>query len=517
MILYQALSSYQILECMVHRQVFYKDQKCILILGTYIRERMPKYWELETKGFFDEVYLFRFGGYRGSEDEIIRQVEEELKISLPYALEDFEKILAAGIHTYLQVYMAFRGIPFEMFEDGSGALSRPWILADIHRKSSPARYELVEKYRLYDHQNSMITKKYCDMKAQEQGFYDKKAEDFQVMEHFHSLTDQKKEDIRHIFTLPFQKGREDRVLLLTQQFANLGQLPYDGQICIYRHLFAYYLRDRKVIIKTHPDDILYYHRLFPEAEVIRETFPSELLPLVFEKMPDSVCTVSSTGVNQIRGEFKEHIIFGPSYETSYVYDGIYYAALRLADHLGIYHICASGVNEIQLHYLAELCPEFSGKFSVSREKAECPCLCFTGDLEEEDVRIKGEIGGKEREEGAEGILYLNEKKGYRMKSFEKMIPVSVREGERQHTIFFQSGKEEIKEMAAEFWEEIKLPYLEEEIAIEKLNDDQMKIRMLEGILEATQKRLLEYIRREKELKSKISVLEGKVKRDVGEP
>ncbi|WP_418451058.1 hypothetical protein, partial [Blautia sp.] len=154
MILYQALSSYQILECMVHRQVFYKDQKCILILGTYIRERMPKYWELETKGFFDEVYLFRFGGYRGSEDEIIRQVEEELKVSLPYALEDFEKILAAGIHTYLQVYMAFRGIPFEMFEDGSGALSRPWILADIHRKSSPARYELIEKYRLYDHQNS---------------------------------------------------------------------------------------------------------------------------------------------------------------------------------------------------------------------------------------------------------------------------------------------------------------------------------------------------------------------------
>ena len=44
------------------------------------------------------------------------------------------------------------------------------------------------------------------MKAQEQGFYDKKAEDFQVMEHFHSLADQKKEDIRHIFTLPFQKG-----------------------------------------------------------------------------------------------------------------------------------------------------------------------------------------------------------------------------------------------------------------------------------------------------------------------
>ena len=110
--------------------------------------------------------------------------------------------------------------------------------------------------------------------------------------------------------------------------------------------------------------------------MIRETFPSELLPLVFEKMPDSVCTVSSTGVNQIRGEFKEHIIFGPSYETSYVYDGIYYAALRLADHLGIYHICVSGVNEIQLHYLAELCPEFSGKFSVRPGKGRRPMSLF---------------------------------------------------------------------------------------------------------------------------------------------
>ena len=34
MILYQALSSYQILECIVHRQVYYREEKCILTLGT---------------------------------------------------------------------------------------------------------------------------------------------------------------------------------------------------------------------------------------------------------------------------------------------------------------------------------------------------------------------------------------------------------------------------------------------------------------------------------------------------
>lgn len=510
MILYQALSSYQILECMIHRQVFYKDKKCILILGTYIRERMPNFWELETKGFFDEVYLFRFGGYRGSEDEIIRQVDEEIKISIPYDLEKFEKILAAGIHTYLQVYMIFRGIPFEMFEDGSGALSRPWILADIHKKSAPDRYELIEKYGLYDHQNAMITKKYCDMKAQEKGFYDKKAEDFQVMEQFHNLPDQKKQDIRHIFALPLQKGEEDSVLLLTQQFANLGQLPYDGQIDIYRHLFTYYLRERKVIIKPHPDDILYYHRLFGQAEVIREPFPSELLPLVFDKMPCSVCTVSSTGVNQIRGEFKEHIILGPLYESSYIYDSLYYTALLLADYLGIYQIYSVGVNTDQIRYMAALCPEFAGKFSVSQEKTEGKYLCLIGDVEKKG---REQI---EKEASAEGILYLNERKEYQMKKFDDLLPVSIWEGEKHHTIFFWSRKGEMRKMASEFSKEIKLPYLKDEIVIEKLNEDQTRIQMLEGILEATERRLLEYIRREKELKKKIADLEGKVKRDVGE-
>ncbi len=134
MILYQALSAYQILECMVHRQMYYRDRKCVLILGDYIKERMPRYFELETKRFFNEVYLFRFGGYRGSEEEIIRQVGEELARSIPYRPQDFERILIAGIHTYLQVYLLSEGISFEMFEDGSGALSRPWVLAQIHQK-----------------------------------------------------------------------------------------------------------------------------------------------------------------------------------------------------------------------------------------------------------------------------------------------------------------------------------------------------------------------------------------------
>ena len=106
-----------------------------------------------------------------------------------------------------------------------------------------------------------------------------------------------KDSIREFFRLPAYEGYQDYVLLLTQQFANLGQLTFSEQILIYQTLFDYFLENRKVLIKPHPDDILYYHRLFPEAEILREVFPAELLPMAFDRLPESICTISSTGIN----------------------------------------------------------------------------------------------------------------------------------------------------------------------------------------------------------------------------
>ena len=161
-ILYQALSTYQILECIILRQVFYREKQAGRLLGNYINERMPWSQKLESRGFFDQIFLFRFGGYKGTEEEILGQIEKEYQKTIPYAPEEFEKLLIAGIHTYLQVWLISKAISFEMFEDGSGALSRPLVFADIYKKSSPARYGLIEKYHLSDHNSSWLPRKHHD-------------------------------------------------------------------------------------------------------------------------------------------------------------------------------------------------------------------------------------------------------------------------------------------------------------------------------------------------------------------
>ena len=510
MILYQALSAYQILECMVHRQMYYRDRKCVLILGDYIKERMPRYFELETKRFFNEVYLFRFGGYRGSEEEIIRQVGEELARSIPYRPQDFERILIAGIHTYLQVYLLSEGISFEMFEDGSGALSRPWVLAQIHQKSAPGRYALIEKYGLYDHTSPLITKKYCDMAAQEPGFLDPRAEDFQVMEEFHRLPGRQQEEIRCIFQVPRLSGREDEVLLLTQQFASLGQLTFDGQIDIYRHLFDYYLEGRRVRIKPHPDDILYYSLLFPEAELIEGNFPSELLPLAFDRLPGTVCTVSSTGVNQIRRFFDRQILFNPEYEESYQHDALYCMALCLALHLGMEGILTEGVNLAQLRNMARCMGEPWDALDIReyREAETCAFLLLRGDQVPRDI-----LGERPLWEEAPGpVLWLNEKGRYRMydpgsrERFFQLQPIVIREGEARHTMYFYSERSEVNRMAEEFREKRELPHQGKTLSVEGMTEEELRICMLEGILAATERRLLEYIETEKELREEIRSL-----------
>lgn len=510
MILYQALSAYQILECMVHRQMYYRDRKCVLILGDYIKERMPRYFELETKRFFNEVYLFRFGGYRGSEEEIIRQVGEELARSIPYRPQDFERILIAGIHTYLQVYLLSEGISFEMFEDGSGALSRPWVLAQIHQKSAPGRYALIEKYGLYDHTSPLITKKYCDMAAQEPGFLDPRAEDFQVMEEFHRLPGRQQEEIRRIFQVPRLSGREDEVLLLTQQFASLGQLTFDGQIDIYRHLFDYYLEGRRVRIKPHPDDILYYSLLFPEAELIEGNFPSELLPLAFDRLPGTVCTVSSTGVNQIRRFFDRQILFNPEYEESYQHDALYCMALCLALHLGMEGILTEGVNLAQLRNMARCMGEPWDALDIQeyRGAKTCAFLLLRGDQIPRDMLGERPLG----EEASGPVLWLNEKGRYRMydpgsrERFFQLQPIVIREGEARHTMYFYSERSEVNRMAEEFSEERELPHQGKTLSVERMTEEELRICMLEGILAATERRLLEYIETEKELREEIRSL-----------
>ncbi len=516
MVLYQALSSYQILECIEHRYFFHPNEKSVLLLGTYIVERNPNYKELVSRGFFDEVYLFRYSGYSGNAEKICGEIEKEFLATLPYSFGDFDHFYFAGIHTYLQVYFIRKNIPFEMFEDGSGALSRPEILADIHKRSAPARYEIIRAHHLYDHDTPLITKKYCDMNAQKEDFFDPKAVHFDILERFFQLDQKTQQNIKEFFYVPDLKSEKEDILLLTQQFSNLGQLSFENHVLIYQNLFDYYFKDKHVIIKPHPDDILYYDILFPKARIIKEKFPSELLPTAFSAIPNMISTISSTGTHLVRKYFANRLEFNALYERTFLFNHLYLYALLLCRHLKAFDIVIKGANECQLKNLAMFSSLVSNVFLFQTDLSESTCesICVVDSVCEKDISAV-ELIEKVDQNELMGIIFLNSQKDYEMYSykrkdlFHKLIPIVIRkkkisdfehyDTKSEDVIYFYTRNERLMNMAKDFRETVSLEDTGTELSIAQLTPEQVKIKMLEGILEATEKRLVEYIENEKRL------------------
>lgn len=517
MIVYQALSTYQILECIEHRKCFHGNEDAVLILGTYIVEKFPHYRKIVEYKFFDDVYLFNFGGVYPDKDRVIETMESRLKETIPFELSQTEKIYIAGIHTYLSVYLIEKKIRFSMFEDGSGALSRPWVLAEITQKSAPEKYKLINEYGLYDHTSELIDEKWCNQKTQLEGFRDEKIKHFDIVDGFQKLEEDDKQHILDFFNVSKKISvPEDCTLVLTQQFSNLGQLSFEEHIKIYQYLFDFYLnsKNENIVLKLHPDDILYYKKLFPGVRVVREMFPSELLPYVFEQIPYKIATISSTGIHLIRDKFEEHLEFNPLYEKTFVNDPLYYATVGLLKDMGATYIDCSGMNQVQFDNMLQCNIDHEIYASIRKADDRTRTILVIDDHEESIMtEIPHDI--------YDAVVYLNSLRKYKMFNLERkevfkdlmpleisLNPIETDDNEQKNSfvIWVHPLKDEVKEMLENYEVEKELKSTRVTLNVRSFSKEELEIMRLKGLLEATERRLSDYISREKEMRSELKRL-----------
>lgn len=303
MVLYHAISSYQLLEVMLHRYWNHRKEKAILILPDFIQNKYPKYHNLEKKKFFDKVILFPYTKIpHDGEEEIFRSVKAICEKQFPYKLSEFHKIYVAGAHFYFSLYLIKMKIPFIFFEDAAGILSHPEILREGLQRKYPVQEKIAVKYGLFTGENRYITSVICMRKAQAKSFRGKRYVNFSVEDALKSLSFWQLNRFRSLF-LSKKIRTNAQVIVLTQQFANLGIMTQKEQEGIYCLLYERKLKDYRLLVKTHPDDRTDYHRIFHGAQVIHEIFPSEFLPYVFYKSPQIVCTLTSTSIENLQNFF----------------------------------------------------------------------------------------------------------------------------------------------------------------------------------------------------------------------
>jgi hypothetical protein len=508
MVLYHAMSTYQILECIEHKLLVNYAEESILVIYPFVLDKIPHYEMVVDYGFFSKVCILPYHGIIYDHSKFIDSIEKIVRSYIPYNLEDFTHIYVARAHVPFTAYLIYRELEFYIFEDGSGALSRPNVLAEIDKNANPNQFKILETYGLYDlyHINyKNIKGKYCDFSAQVEGFYDELAIDFNLVNTFTELEECDQKDILDFFGCPHNIDiANNSVLLLTQQFSNLLQLSFEEHIMIYQTIIDYFLYDYEIIIKPHPDDVLFYDKLFPNTKIIKEKFPSELLPFIFSKVPKAIATISSTGVNLIKHFFDNEIIFNELYEKSFLKTHRYFFALKIIELLGFKNFYCISVNE----KLTDNLLRYSEISKLNRIKKKCNVIIYDdydNQMENESI-IQDMLTSMD----TDIFIFINSLKKYKFFDMDfkylldDILPIVINKSklnndynynnEGVEVIYIFTRNKEMRERINKMEFNIKLEKSEMSISKDGLRKEEIRIKVLEGQLEATEKRLLEYLK-----------------------
>lgn len=308
-VLYHAVSSYQLLEVMLHRLTMHPRDPAVLLLPDFIRTKYPQYRKLAPR-FFDRVYLFPYLHIpHRSEEQVLADTAHCVRELFPRGLSGFSSIYVAGAHFYFSLYLIQNRIPFVFFEDAAGMFSRWDRLFTALSAKYPLHAAIAQKYGLFDGSHPLIRQVICLKRIQTRNVSGDQYLDFSVEDALLALPEKRRDAlVRFFLRRPIRTDAQ--AILLTQQFSDLGILRREEQIRLYEGLRDGVLRGVRLIIKKHPDDTLSYASIFPGAAVIKEIFPAELLPFVFREKPETIYTWDSTGCENLRKHFRIHKLGG---------------------------------------------------------------------------------------------------------------------------------------------------------------------------------------------------------------
>lgn len=290
MVLYHAISSYQLLCAMVHKILKNPGEKSVLLLPDFIVKKYPQYTEVVKLGIFDEVYLFPYLKIDHCEETIKQKTAYYYELTVPYKIDMFREINILGGHFYFSTYLIQKKIEFNFFEDAPGMLKKSeQLFYDLYKKY-PVHAQVAQDNGLFSGENEYIKTVYCL-----EGGDDNKFVKFDI--HLW-LKELKKKDINKIikfFRVDKIKIKKKTVVFFTQQFASLGIMSQIQQRNLISWLVNRIEQEVDVVVKTHPDDNEKYD--FSErVEEIRIPFPAELLPFIVSKRAMAAVTISSTSV-----------------------------------------------------------------------------------------------------------------------------------------------------------------------------------------------------------------------------
>lgn len=520
MTLYHVITAYQLLCAMTLQTI--RGGESTIVISPFIKQKFPYVNKLND--YFDNIIVVEQIDYRCFHDS--KETMYYFKKIVPM-LDKADEIFVWGAQFSFGVCLAENEIPFVFCEEVAGMLSRPEILEHIDQKNpvKGTMYPYVKSLGLYTGEYNRATTVMCNLLAQVNGFEREGITHFNVVEELDKLSDLKKAEIISFFC-DYSKISvpKDSVIIFTQHFANLRLTTFEEQALIYQIFVDYFFPMKNLIIKPHPDDLMFYSKLFPEAHIIKERFPSEFLPFLLEYQPDSVATIYSTAVYNLRGVYSNVFELDMYYEREFWKTHRYFTAMEIAKLLGKPVVCL-GIYQVLMDKIGErvgVTCQFIKQVADILDKQEPITLIV------DDVTGKEEIGRRNVQSYLNlahkdtVVIFINSQNDYCWYDFgkntlwESIIPVELKktlctdanceyvyENLNSEVLYVYGKNNDLLKEVNEMQIEKHLPHVGIDVKKFPYVEGEERIKMLEGVLDATERRLLYYINLVKDLEEKI--------------
>lgn len=491
MILFHVVTLYQLESCVVHKLRYHNSEKTDILVSADLPEGLVKKLGATENGLFERVGVIHNGG-------IVLTTRNEDAKAIIDEVDKYEKIYVGGCHYGFGKMLVEKEISFSVFEEACGVMCKPERLAGIVERLSKDWFDCVNSMGLIDASNPYIEEKLCSIKHQCPGFEDEKAVDYNVAAEIGELSSSQIELLEDIFDAPRSISiPENSALVLTQHFANLTIMTWDEQKLIYTLLADYFLENYYLVFKTHPFDLMYYDELFENCIVIRERFPAELLPYILSNTPDCVATINSTAIKGIDSIISESVSFDIDFENEFKKIHKYYIAMEY---------CSQKACQNYSFYSYEANKSVIDNFNKVNNYGFNECQELTLDewscISGKTVIIIDDIDFESVDELMEKISILDDNAiciflGILPINNEFVHPITIsvfenNEMDHEEMIYVYSKGESSK------MNDINKTLTNSHIVIfaEEQERDKKNIKILEGMLEATEKRLSYYIEKD---------------------
>lgn len=356
MILYHAITTYHLLECIVHKINFHKHEDAEILVPRFLYNN---YEGLKENFFFSNVNVFdwdnvgrNIDGYSGQ--DVIRCIDCEMKKFWCQDIIDnfqnyFNEINVCSAAYFFGYWLVEKKMTFQWFEEAAGRYSFPEVIMEQDKAVFPIRYELACLNSMYNGNNKYVTKKYVNLCAQDKNVDDPLLEDFNIIQYMKKMDLGEKELIKEFFNVPSNLFfKKNSVLLLTQHFTNLNLLTYNEHRECYQLTLDYFLMDKPICCKLHPSDIMPYEDFLQIDSIINEKFPSELLALDCVGNYDVIASINSTSVYSLSHMGDKILSFNDEYLKTYKQNHKYYFAYKCIKTLFDFEVIFMGINVLQM-------------------------------------------------------------------------------------------------------------------------------------------------------------------------